>query len=178
VNGYFQVSAVLLPIKSVKLSGYQDRKGHLLQWEIESQEKIRETSIEASFDGNSFKLLHTMTSEVGQFTHVPSKNGIHYYRIRVTSESGETKYSNIVKLAHLKEARVKYTVQNMMPNELIIVAENKFEYRLFDFSGVAVSSGTGVAGTNRVNLAALPTGIYMVRLSAPEGTETKRFIKQ
>lgn len=178
ISGYFEITAILLPIKSVKLTGYKDKKSHSLSWIIETNVQIREAGIEVSVDGYSFELLHVAVGGTNHFTYVPSKSGSHYYRIRVASESGEVKYSNILKLVQEAEAKSRYVIRSIMSNELLVLAANKFEYRLFDYAGALVRSGTGSAGTNHVNLAALPGGIYTVRLSAPEATETKRFFKQ
>ncbi len=178
IRGYFSVTGSLLAIRKVQLSGYIDKYNHQLMWAVDTDEQIRETAIEWSHDGKDFNTLHVTVNPIKQFTNSPSREGNHYYRIRVTSETGVTKYSNIIKLAQNAGIKRKYVVRTIFPDDLMIIAENEYKYQLFDYNGKLIKAGNGSAGTKRLNMSTLAQGIYLVRLHGPDGSETMRIIKQ
>jgi hypothetical protein len=177
IKGHFVFQTNLLPLRSVTLTGQVEKNNHLLNWDIETDEPVQETRIEVSNDGWDFRLLHMPAHTMKKFTYSPTKAGIHYYRIRVTSQSGITKYSNIIKLVHNHGVRSRYIIRSISSLEILIIAENKYEYQIFNHNGVMVLTGMGAIGTNRLNTTTLPRGIYLLRLSGPDGTETKAVIR-
>lgn len=178
IKGRFAINTNLLPIKNVTLTGYIQQNNHILNWNIDADEPIREIKVEVSGNGNDFQPLHSYMNEERRFEYSVLIPGNYYYRLSVTSETGTARYSNILKLINASGNKSNFTVHSISSGDLRITAQNKYEYQLFNYGGVKLITGSGSIGTNRVNVSTFPKGIYLLRLSGPHGTETRTIFVQ
>ncbi len=167
-----------LPIHDVALTGDIVNDKHVLKWNIVADEPIQSQDVEISFDGTHFITLATMDGSPLQYSYIPSRTGMLYYRLKVTSEIKEVAYSNIIALKSSVKRPKYFTVPTLVTDWMKVMAEDNFQYALFDANGRMVATGKGTPGTNLINLNNKASGVYVIQLITNTTKQTERIIKQ
>ncbi len=96
-------NAGTLPLTFTGINAYEKNKGVQVDWTISTESNIKKYEVERSGNARQFtKIGETMAknrqfSQYGYFDENPI-NGDNYYRIKSISNSGEVKYSQVVKV--------------------------------------------------------------------------------
>ncbi len=177
--GYYSLQGTMgtvLPVKKLIIKGRKNGEQHLLSWEIDTDEKISEISIESSSDGNNFNMLTIIQPGSRSFTVRQSQRSA-YYRIRLqTGEDKTIHYSNVIFIR--EGAGNNLRIQNkMVTNTLIIEAAGDGLYELIDAKGQIASRGRFRNGNNLISTSQLPKGLFFLRTHANNEVQTYKLIK-
>ncbi len=174
INGSFSG----LPIRDVRLSGTTDKAKHNLSWNIIADEPIQTIEIQTSNDGTNFTRLTDAGVSSTKFSYLPFKNSTVFYRLKVTSVINQTVYSNTIALKAAGADQKLFRISTLATNEITISADLNYQYRISDMNGATISTGTGLKGTNRVQVANLSRGMYIIQFFNNIQNQTERFIRQ
>lgn len=176
VNGVFSALRVL-PISQVLLSGQVNKDGHDLSWSIVTDEPVKNLSLESSSDGTFFTALTALSSNDKKFNYEPMvKNNI-FYRLKVTSITGQIVYSNIISLKPVETIGTAFTVSTLVNSEIKVNASQNYNYLLADMSGRIIKHGNAQAGINNININNSPNGIYILQIISNSQRTTQKIVK-
>ena len=167
-----------LPIRDVHLNGTADKGKHNLSWNIVADEPIQTIEIQTSNDGTSFTRLTDAGVTSTKFSYLPFKNNTVFYRLKVTSVLNQTVYSNTIALKAEGADQKLFRVSTLATNEITIQADLNYQYRISDMNGATIRIGTGLKGTNRVQVPNLSRGMYIIQFFNNIQNQTERFIRQ
>jgi len=71
-----------------------------------------------------------------------------------------------------------FNFATLVQSDLQLVANQNFEFRLFDMNGRLVQSGKGLHGVNHINLSGLASGVFVINIRGQKSQLTKRIVKQ
>ena len=167
-----------LPIHDVSLIGSDDKGKHALKWNIIADEPIKSQLVEISFNGIDFKPLTTVIVPSNSFVYLPYQAGTLYYRLKVTSVIEQVAYSNIIALKANGKNAQSYSVSTLIQNEITVNASDNYEFLVVDANGRMIKKGRGITGINRIDMATLSSGLYIIQITNQFTKQTERIIKQ
>ncbi|MBU6157708.1 MAG: T9SS type A sorting domain-containing protein [Bacteroidetes bacterium] len=171
MSGTVTTASNLLPVHSLVLNGKKVNQKHELNWSIAADEALESFLVETSADGKQFTTLQLLNGKESNFSYQPLESGNRFYRVKVTTASQLTYYSNIVSLQATAEG-AKYQIVNHQPGNKNILVNSKanFTYRLTDMGGRNIQSGRMNIGNNTLGANNLSAGMYLLQII--DGTET------
>ena len=167
-----------LPIRDVTLSGTVNKQTHKLNWNIVSDEPIRDIVIESSNDGVEFRAINTSTGTSRGYNTTSLDKNDRYYRIKVTSVIDQVVYSNVVRLKSEGDAPKPYQLNTLVYDRIQITTNEKFQYKILDMSGRVYATGKIASGTNHINMNNNIPGVYVIQLLGQNKSYAERIIKQ
>ncbi len=172
-----------LPITLDYFRGNPSSSGFDLQWSTSLEQNANYIEVERSIDGKNFRSQARITAK-----GVPSRysftdalsdvNAKYFYRLRLVDIDGSSKFSPVIFLSRTGQGR-GFEV-NPNPATDIIRIQSTFTsatLNLYNLSGVLVKTQQWNAGTV-ISLSALPSGIYLLKLSDGKKSEQTYLIKQ
>ncbi|MEO6733779.1 MAG: T9SS type A sorting domain-containing protein [Ferruginibacter sp.] len=168
----------ILPIRNVTLAGRTEKAKHDLNWNIVTDEPVKQIAVESSTDGTHFNTINTINGTSKNFVYSPAQSNDLYYRIKVTSEQNQVVYSNTIMLKGVIQLSKSFKVSTFIQQEITINAVESYQYLVSDGNGNAMAKGTGQAGFNKVEMSRLPAGMYVLQLISNNQKQTERIIKQ
>jgi Secretion system C-terminal sorting domain len=167
----------VLAIHNISLQGKNINSKHQLNWSIIADEPIVKQVLEASSNGIDFSPIMTDVTGAKSFTNTPNKSGTIFYRLKVTSSIGESNYSNIVGLKSNGNEKL-FEVSTLVQQDIKVTAIENYSYNLYDANARLIASGKERKGVNNINVANLPTGMYVLQMMNDNYKQTERIIKQ
>ena len=167
----------VMSIKQVLLSGQSVNEKHNLSWSIDSNEPIKNVSLESSVNGAIFSTLTTFTSGVKEFSYLPLIMENISYRLKVISTTNQTVYSNVISLRSIEKTGKLFTIAPLVHSEIKVSAAENYKYQLADMSGRVLKSGSDNAGINNININNCPNGIYFLQIISNSQRTTQRIVK-
>jgi len=167
-----------LPIHEITLTGDVVDKMHVLKWNIVADEPVRSQEIEVSRDGINFTTMAEFDDQPGQYSYYPENSGTIYYRMKITSAIYEVGYSNIIALKSIAKPSKQFKVPTLFVERIQVIADEDFQYAVFDLSGRMMAKGRGAAGTVYINMSNKPAGMYVIQMLTNTTKQTERIIKQ
>jgi hypothetical protein len=180
--GSYRIAGVFSPLTTASvsqalLSGESDKGKHDLNWSIISDQPIQSLSIESSSDGLIFTTL-TKTSTVDKsFSYTPLIQGNIFYRLKITSATGQVTYSNIVPLKAVETVGKLFSITSLVNSEIKVNAAQNYQYQLADMSGRIIKYGSADAGLTTINMNNSPNGIYIMQIICNSQRTTQRIVK-
>lgn len=171
ITGLFSV----LPVCNIELSGVVNKNLHQFNWRIDCSESITNVVLQASTDGIHFSDVSSVFNQT-RFSYVPTRQTDLYYRLQVTSLSGNVVNSSTVLLKKIN-TNLPFAVSTFIKNNITVTASCQFEYVLMNERGSVINKGTGTGGTNSIDMEAKPAGIYILFLSGCGNQQTARVLK-
>ena len=171
ISGLYRV----LPVCKVTLSGVASSSSHQLNWNIYCNETISSVMLQSSTDAVHFTDVSNVTGKTN-FNYIPAQKTDLYYRLQVTSLSGNVVYSETVMLKK-PTGNNAFTVSTFVTSEISIIANGDFKYQLINISGNKIAIGNGTGGINSISMQNKPAGIYILLLFANGETKTERVLK-
>jgi len=176
IAGVFSPLTVL-PVNQVLLSGETAKGKHHLSWSIISDEQVKSLSIENSADGSIFNTLTTVSVTDKSFTYIPLTRQNIFYRLKVTSVSGQVFYSNIIPLKPVENAANSLSVTTLVNSEITVRSSQNYQYQLADMSGRIIKTGNAGAGLTTINIHNSPNGIYIMQIICNSQRTSQRIVK-
>lgn len=167
-----------LPIRDVTLSGTVNKQNHKLNWNIVSDEPVRDIVIETSNDGVEFRTMNTSAGTSRTFNTTCLDKNDRYYRIKVTSVVDQVVYSNIIRLKSEGESPKPYQLNTMVYDRVQITTTEQFQYKILDMGGRVYATGKINTGSNYINMNQNIPGVYVIQLLGQNKSYAERIIKQ
>jgi Repeat of unknown function (DUF5650)/Secretion system C-terminal sorting domain len=183
-SGFFaEAVSSPLPLKLLSFTGSRQSDKNHLQWKTTDEINTKEFSLERSTDGRSFSSI-TMVTAAGtgngnySYDDAYTATGKVYYRLQMIDNDGRFTYSNIIVLN--KDAVTGVTVYpNPIKNTATLyVSDRKLlgtAATITDVNGRAVQQLALRNHFETIDMAALPPGIYLLRLA--DG-QTQKLVKE
>ncbi len=179
--GSYRITGIAGPLalRSVTLTGNNNKEKHNLNWTVDSDEPMKSQEIEFSEDGIDFKPLATVTATANSYSYVPDRNySVLYYRVKVTSILNQTMYSNVISIRVNWRIRL-FTVTTLVQNQITINSDDNYQYLLWDANGRMIAKGNGSKGANTIDVSNCSAGLYIIQMSnSTNQIQTERIIKQ
>jgi hypothetical protein len=176
IAGVFSPLTVL-PISQVLLSGEVSKGKHDLSWSIISDEPLKNVSIENSVDGSIFNTLTTVSVTDKNFNYIPLIKQNIFYRLKVTSITGQEFYSNIIPLKPVENVENSLSISSLVNSEIMVRSSQNYQYQLADMSGRIIKTGNAEAGLTTINIHNSPNGIYIMQIICNSQRTTQRIVK-
>lgn len=189
------IPCVILPVDFLQFSAVQRAHAIDLDWRIITSEQISHFEVERSENGNNFNKIGTVTSSVPQNTAVrftyqdddPDVNSnIIYYRIKVISKDGVSKYSNILTVRISAQNNGKLKISPNPASSSINISfysalRGTMELQILDMTGKLVlrEQRTVESGQNSITLnqlSRLSEGVYTIFIRSGDRMERERIV--
>jgi hypothetical protein len=186
---------VILPVDFLQFSAVQRAYAIDLDWKIITSEQISHFEVERSEDGNQFKKIGTVNggsakNAAARFSYQDANpdvnSNIIYYRIKVVSINGVSKYSNIltVRISALNNPKLKINpnpASSSVNISFYSALRGTIELQLLDMTGKIVLREQRIAesGQNSITLnqlSGLSEGIYTILVRTGDRWERERII--
>jgi len=168
-----------LALRSVTLSGSVTTEGnHKLTWTVDSDEPVTNEVVEVSSNGMDFTPLSFNNILGKQLEVSPRSTQFQYYRVKVGTTTGESVYSNVIALRSSIVAGDAFTFATLVQSDIQVIANQNFEFRLFDMNGRMVQTGKGLNGVNHLDMSRLASGVFVLDIRGQKTQMTKRIVKQ
>ena len=172
-------TAIILPIRSLTLSGRVNSGVHSLNWIYQSDEAVKEIEVQDSKDGVHFESLGELNSDNKSFSYKPLTSGTMYYRVRVVTPDDKSFYSNIIILRESNDDNAAVRIMNtMVTNSVVLNADKEYGYQLLDATGRMLQHGQVVSGTNLIDVKTAQKGMLLLRVQGLGEGWTWKLIKQ
>jgi autotransporter-associated beta strand protein len=182
----------------IKLTAALKKEKAILNWAITgiTTATIKKIELQRSGNGISFKTLQTLANTAISFTDKDLRDGLNYYRIKLTDQNGKITYSNIVILDNKEDddkerEKEKFTIKALLPTlithtgvlQINAVKQIQVKIEITNFTGIPFQNSVHnlEKGANQIqlNLSNLNNGAYQVTVYSTDGeVKTIRFIKQ
>lgn len=183
-SGFFVANndELLLPITLKQFSGKASASGNQLTWTTSAEVNAKEMQLERSADGISFSRIATVAAKGIAATYNYSDvkvTGVQYYRLKLVDKDGQNSYSQVLKLQSVVVSTVVLQVYpNPASNYIQLNTNwNAAVVKLYNMQGNVVLQQSWKKG-ERVNIARLAAGTYVVELQSSEGVVKERVVKQ
>ena len=189
------IPCVILPVDFLQFSAVQRAHTIDLDWRIITSEQISHFEVERSENGNNFNKIGTVTSAVPQNTAVrftyqdadlDVNSNIIYYRIKVISKGGISKYSNIltVRISAQNNGKLKISpnpASSSVNISFYSALRGTMELQILDMTGkIALREQRTVeSGQNSITLnqlSRLSEGVYTILIHTGDRWERERIV--
>jgi hypothetical protein len=149
-------NAMTLPVRLQSFVATPQNNSVLLKWRTSDETNMSHYTVERSANGSDFSSLQNVTSQNNPFstdysyTDLDPISGVAYYRIRMTGNSGEAKYSFILSVQFSESGNIDLYPTLLSPGQIINVRSSlsdRFTINFYTHTGQKVATLTSV---NRV----------------------------
>jgi hypothetical protein len=112
-------------------------------------------------------------------SYQPAEKAVVYYRLHVVTASQLTYYSNIISLNEVNlESRYNLLTNVIHNNTVVVNSQGNLNWRMVDLNGRTLMTGKMTTGTNRIDAARLPQGMFLLQILDGATVKTEKLIKQ
>jgi hypothetical protein len=163
----------------------QSDKSVAVRWTTASERNSARFEVQRSLNSRDFVTVATVKAQ-GTSTKATAYASADatapaaqlYYRLRQVDLDGTVAYSPIVNVAGISAAAAVLLYPNPAHSSISFATEAATSYRVLNQLGQAVLHGTTEAGTAKVGVEQLPTGLYFLELQTPAGRSVQKFEKE
>jgi hypothetical protein len=184
-------SFTVLPVTLVMLKGTHSNGENLLSWKTALERETTRFDVERSTDGANFLSIGRVAAKGSNstyaFTDSKPTSSIHYYRLRIVDADGKAAYSKTIVI---KDNGALMVLTSTRPNPFVseitvtvtLNQPQQVSATLVDAAGrsVSVKQLAGMQGMNAIKLsglAALPPGMYVLRVSSGGAVLQEKLLK-
>jgi len=172
----------------VKLSAFTARANNCtvnLNWTSDIETDFSNYEVQYSSDGKDFTTIASLpaqtTSRNYSFLQNNPPQGKAFYRLRMVDIDGKAEFSKTIAMKLECGNRQVFVYPNPVTNVLNInisnSQDNSTRAKLFDANGRLIYSNNMISGTNTINTASLPKGIYLLQLINTTEVQNLKIIK-
>jgi hypothetical protein len=190
-DDYVYTTACALPLTLLNFTGTNNNNSVLLTWKTANEINTSHFTVQRSLDAVDFSDIKTLPATPGSITKTYSFTdnvaGIKapkiYYRLKMVDRDGKFEMSNVV-LITLANQGLRFTIRpNPAKNYFVITYDDSAPSDAFvtitDFSGRSVLKQTiTLSGEQKINISALPKGVYMVIINTSDNITTQKLVIQ
>ncbi|HMO61510.1 MAG TPA: T9SS type A sorting domain-containing protein [Ferruginibacter sp.] len=176
----------VLPVTISNIKAFAQNGGNTVEWKVENEINIARYEVEKSNDGVQFAKAGVVNATAAGLTYntytwfdVTALPGTTFYRIKIYEQSGETKYTTIVKVV---SGKTNVSTMNVYPNPVINNTVNiqlnnqpkgNYQLTLVNLKGqVMYSSSISNSSSNSTISLNIPvrlsSGIYQLEINTPD----------
>jgi Secretion system C-terminal sorting domain len=172
----------VLPLELLSFNGATGATGNLLHWKTGIETNVSHFDIERSTNGQTFTKISQAkvkgsNSEYGFLDANPAHNT--YYRLKINDMDGSFDYSNVISVQTNGTRTVQ--IYPTITQDAVTIAtestENIAQVTVFDMFGKAVLVANTLEN-NRLDLSALPTGMYLVQWQLGGEVQSAKIVKK
>ena len=187
---YFSISTTALPASVARLAVVATGCTATLSWLPDTEFGINYYEVGYSSDGINFVAVprlqtkynasvvgrYITTGEENSYTYSGLKSGSNYFRLKTVDVNNSISYSKIVSANGLIGCSARTPVQ-FWPNPLHEVLNiqgltSGSNIMIYAANGQGVGSYTALASTMRINMSRFTSGVYIIKVQAPDGYTT------
>jgi hypothetical protein len=180
--GHYMISGSLiipLPVHHLKLKGKVINGLHMLNWEFQADEEIKEFEVQYSENGSSFKKLLAAGTSLLAVSYQPSNLNKVYYRVKaVTRLHGIGYYSNVVSLPPGPRNHAVRVLNSVVQDEIKVNSSADCQYQLMLTNGQLISEGKINKGYNQIPTPRNVKGLFLLRFLYANEFWTEKIVKQ
>lgn len=165
-----------LPVTLLGFAAARHNNGSLLNWTVAQELNVRAYIVEWSTDGYNYSSIGSVTADNSRnytFLHATAAKGKNYYRLRIVDNDGRYRLSGTCTTSISGNAKI-----SVYPNPAgsfltmdISGEQAGAAFRIVNAVGTVVKSGTlPQAGINRIPVAGIAAGIYIVEVQKDKQT--------
>ncbi len=161
-------------------------KVNKVEWNTLSEEHGDKFELERSADGKYFAAIHQKQAngEASHYTYIDNNpvKGMNYYRLRMTAANGNVSYSEVVN-AFVKSSGFEVNAYpNPVTDDLTVKISGmqgaNASIQITDVTGKLIESIIMTGTTETISMSRLAKGIYLLKYSDANHTQTIRVNKQ
>ncbi len=171
----------VIPVRLTDFTGRAEGMSHLLEWKVEGEEPTDRYVLQRRINATDFADIYSTAAIPalhGNYSYLygtPAK-GANYYRLKMISADGVSKYSRIVKINQSNDRDAEQNIVNVYPNPVQqgsrSVIESAYPIRQIDIlnaSGQIIFQSKNI-NDNKFSLLHqdLPAGTYFVKIYSKE----------
>ncbi len=179
------ISGGVLAVRLSSFTAQKQNKEVLLNWATASEINNKGFEVQRSIDGIKWNSLGfiagagnaTIENRYNYIDHAPV-NGLNYYRISMQEYNGTRSHSPILNID--MSGAGFYSIANNLVNgniQLAIYTQEPVSAALFDLSGRRLFDLKVANGMQQIDMTALATGTYLLKLIKGNETITEKIIK-
>jgi hypothetical protein len=175
-------NATVLAVELTTFQAKATQKAALLTWTTASEKDNAYFNIEHSTNGTAFETIAqvkgngtTTAATTYNFEHPTPSVSVNYYRLKQVDVNGTSTYSAVRSVVFGKSSLVVKVTLVTETLDIVVSDTELTPLSIFNLSGQNVMN-VKVQGTQRVNVSALPAGMYIIRVGTMG--EAVRFVKQ
>lgn len=172
-----------LPITLDYFKGSSSSAGFELQWSTSLEQNANYIDVERSIDGKSFYSRARITARGApsrySFTDASSDgNAKYFYRLRLVDIDGSSKFSQVIYLSKTSQGG-RFEVSPNPTTDIVRIQSDfsRATLHVYNISGILVKTENWNTGMV-INLAGLPSGTYLLKLSDGKKSEQTYLVKQ
>lgn len=177
----FRQSGVV-PVAFISIKAAQAGNAIAVEWKVANEVNTVRYEVEKSTDGRNFSKKGTVIArgaDTYNWLDENAVNGFNYYRIKSVDNSGQVKYTQVVKVQLGGKAGITISPNPVQGNFVNILINEplagKYGIRLTNIAGQAVynkevTHNGGSASQSFVLPSALSRGVYQLEVIAPDNT--------
>lgn len=187
-NSVYQVQALnALPIKLVSFTVTPENGMHLIKWQINPGQDLRQFEIQYSNNGTNFQTIavvqatHSNLSNKYQYNcRIPIGDKV-FYRLKIVDNDGKDEYSNIIN-ATGSDAQMVSVSPTLVKNNLLKISFNvPFKnVQVIDMNGRVLKSRNLGQSTGMIDLdvSDLAKGLYTIRFIGNNSSVYRKVVVQ
>ena len=173
------VGGAPLTVPEIRLNGKSVKGFDLFNWSILAEEKMVSQTMEISRNGNGFIPLAELGKKDSSFSYQAKPGENSQYRLHVLFESGRQYNSNIIALSNHDDTDKPKLIGNLISAGIFqAMSPGGYNYAILDLNGRVLQSGQLVNGINKISLAAISPGIYLIRFTGNNTNYTEKLLLQ
>jgi|GEM_PF-4496294 len=174
-----------LPLQLLSFTGSLVNGDASLEWQTSNEINVEHFEVERKLPNeNGFSTWSTVTAKNGSSNAyaLPDKKlpaGTTWYRLKMVEKGGKVSYSHIITLSNKTNAITLFPNPAKDVINVVVPSNKKGMASIITVDGRVIQSNINiVSNINRINVAGLASGMYILKIETTEGTEMQRFIKQ
>jgi hypothetical protein len=173
-------AGAILLLKLLSFTGKWDGDHVGLTWLVDQNEEIRDFTVQSSLDEQSWKTVNVLPGSLvaGQYRYSSNDYDAAFtqrlYRLKMTELSGQTSYSQIVRISKTSIAASMYVAGKYHGATIYFIGLQPKAVRVFNSSGQIV--WTSNTGQNQYELNNLFPGTYFVQYELNGAIGAKQFV--
>ncbi len=186
---YVYTTGCALPLTLLNFTGTKSNNNVLLTWKTSNEINTSHFAVQRSLDAVDFSDIKIVPATPGSVTTTYSftdnVTGIKatkiYYRLKMVDKDGKFEMSKVVSVT-LANQGLRFIIKpNPAKNYFVIThdasASSDALVNIIDFSGRSVFKQTiTLSGEQKINISALPKGVYMVTIKTGYNITTQKLV--
>jgi hypothetical protein len=176
--------AIALPLSWGDVSVYKTNSGTHIRWSTLQEVSTDRFDVERSGDNQNFTVIKTVTARGNsnainwyEITDAVPVKGINYYRIKEIDHDNRINYSKTVAINLQGKNNMLVSVANNLL-QLQFNTTGKRTVQVINTNGSVMKKEISTGSIYQADIASLPRGIYLVRVSNDDGSaDTQKFFK-
>lgn len=173
INVYFDdislTKPFILPVGLVSFSAKEQQGTVHLNWTFNNETGLQQINLERSFDATNFNSIASFTAGKSAYDFIDQNNhsvgASCFYRLKMTGADGKVSFSNIVTVKLREDGFISLSPNPAKDKVRVNCSLKKGLISVINSGGQTVLNRSVNTGSEILDIAGLPPGIYMVHFS-------------